>query len=136
MAEVIFYEKPGCVGNARQKARLRGSGHRLEVRSLIAEEWTAARLRPFFGTRPVAQWFNAASPRMKSSEVVPDRLDPEAALALMVADPLLIRRPLMQVGEQCEAGFDEAPIADWIGLAPAEVAVTDACPRIPDGTAC
>jgi hypothetical protein len=34
MAEVIFYEKAGCAGNARQKALLRASGHQLVVRDL------------------------------------------------------------------------------------------------------
>jgi hypothetical protein len=37
----------------------------------------------------------------------------------MLEDPLLIRRPLMQVGERREAGFDTQRVHDWIGLAPA-----------------
>lgn len=129
MADVIFYEKPGCVGNGRQKALLTRSGHRLEVRNLLAEPWTADALRPFFGNRPVAQWFNASAPRVKSGDVVPERLSEEAALALMLAEPLLIRRPLMQVGEARMAGFEPDLVDAWIGLAPTERPVTDACPR-------
>ena len=34
MAKVVFYEKPGCGGNARQKRLLVQSGHELEVRDL------------------------------------------------------------------------------------------------------
>jgi hypothetical protein len=48
--------------------------------------------------------------------VQPDRVDAETALALMVHDPLLIRRPLMQVGDRCEVGFDTATVDRWIGL--------------------
>ena len=129
MAKVIFYEKPGCAGNARQKALLRQSGHELDVRDLIAAPWTAESVRPFFGSRPVAQWFNAASPRVKSGKVKPDELDEATALALMVADPLLIRRPLLDVDGRREAGFDAALIAAWIGLQPTDVPVTDACVR-------
>lgn len=29
MAHLVFYEKPGCAGNARQKALLRAAGHTL-----------------------------------------------------------------------------------------------------------
>jgi len=71
MAKVIFYEKPGCGGNARQKALLVSSGHALEVRNLLAEPWTAERLQAFFGSRPVAEWFNASAPRVKSGEIDP-----------------------------------------------------------------
>jgi nitrogenase-associated protein len=57
MARVVFWEKPGCAGNARQKALLFASGHKLDVRNLLTEPWDAARLRSFFGARPVANWF-------------------------------------------------------------------------------
>jgi nitrogenase-associated protein len=70
MAKVIFYEKPGCGGNARPKALLVSSGHELDVRNLLAEPWTAERLQPFFGSRPVAEWFNASAPRVKSGEMI------------------------------------------------------------------
>jgi nitrogenase-associated protein len=129
MAKVIFYEKPGCGGNARQKALLIASGHELDVRNLLAEPWTAGRLRAFFGARPVAEWFNASAPRVKSGEIDPGALSPEAALALMLADPILIRRPLLKVGDRCEAGFAADVVDAWIGLRPTATPVTDACPK-------
>jgi nitrogenase-associated protein len=127
MAKVVFYEKPGCGGNARQKALLVASGHELEVRNLLTESWTAASLRPFFGAKPVRDWFNASSPRVKAGEIEFSALTPEAALALMIADPLLIRRPLMQVGGRRETGFDQREVDDWIGLRRTDSPVTDAC---------
>lgn len=45
MATLTFYEKPGCQGNARQKALLRAAGHQLHVRNLLTEPWTPERLR-------------------------------------------------------------------------------------------
>jgi nitrogenase-associated protein len=127
MTRVIFYEKPGCGGNARQKARLAASGHALEVRNLLAEPWTKESLRPFFGAKPVSAWFNASAPRIKSGEVDPAVLTEDMALALMIADPLLIRRPLLQAGARRECGFDEAAVDAWIGLKPTATPVTDAC---------
>ncbi len=36
MAHIIFYEKPRCLGNARQRALLEAAGHDLDVRDLSA----------------------------------------------------------------------------------------------------
>lgn len=118
MATVLFYEKPGCGTNARQKRLLEQAGHRVEARSLLAESWTAPRLRSFFGATPVASWFNPAAPRIKAGAVQPEALDADAALALMLDDPLLIRRPLVEAdGLRC-AGFDRAPVSDLLGGRP------------------
>ncbi|MBT3070515.1 hypothetical protein KKP04_06505 [Rhodomicrobium sp. Az07] len=127
MAHIFFWEKPGCAGNARQKALLKASGHTLDVKSVLAEDWDATRLRSFFGARPVAEWFNMSSPRVKSGEIVPAALEPEEAIALMLGDPLLIRRPLMEVDGRREAGFDTERVRAWIGLADTAAPVTDAC---------
>jgi nitrogenase-associated protein len=129
MADVIFYEKPGCGGNARQKALLAASGHRVDARSLLAEPWSAEELKLYFGARPVVEWFNQASPRVKSGEVDPAACAAPEALRLMLEDPLLIRRPLMRVGDRREAGFDQALVDAWIGLRPANEKVSDACIR-------
>jgi nitrogenase-associated protein len=120
MARVIFYEKPGCKGGTRQKVLLTAAGHEVIPQSLLAEPWTAERLRSFFGDRPVTEWFNRSSPRVKSGEVVPENISAETALALMLQDPLLIRRPLIQVGDRREVGFEVDKIDAWIGLQPVD----------------
>lgn len=116
MATVLFYEKPGCINNTRQKALLTAAGHEVQACNLLTEPWSCDRLRLFFGQRPVAEWFNASAPQIKAGDVHPDQLDEAAALALMVQYPLLIRRPLMQVGDRYEAGFNTNLIDQWIGL--------------------
>ena len=115
MAKILFYEKPGCANNRRQKDLLLAAGHELEVRNLLATPWRKGELRAFFGDLPVDRWFNRAAPRIKSGEIVPETLDGEAALALMLEDPLLIRRPLMQCGERRTAGFEPEHLRDWLG---------------------
>jgi nitrogenase-associated protein len=129
MADVIFYEKPGCASNARQKALLVASGHALDVRNLLEEPWSVSSLRPFFGETPVQEWFNPAAPRVKSGEIDLDKITPQAALVMMIVDPILIRRPLIKVGGRCEAGFDPERIGAWIGLKPTETRVDDLCSR-------
>lgn len=117
MARVIFYEKPGCVTNVRQRAMLEDAGHEVVVRNLLTERWTPLRLLSFFGQMPVSQWFNRASPRVKSGEIDPAALDGASAIALMLADPLLIRRPLIEVDDRWRcAGFDAELIDCSIGL--------------------
>lgn len=106
MALITFFEKPGCMNNTRQKKLLKSAGHQLIERNLLSEPWTPGRLRPFFRDEPVANWFNRAAPRVKNGEVVPEQINAELALTMMVEDPLLIRRPLMVCGSLYLCGFD------------------------------
>lgn len=117
MARIIFWEKPGCRGNSRQKEILLASGHDLEVRDLLTTPWTPIELARFFGDRPVTEWFNPSNPRIKTGTLVPSKISVRDALTMMVAEPLLIVRPLMQVGSQRMAGFDVEQVHNWIGLA-------------------
>ena len=117
MAIVLFYEKPGCINNTRQKVMLAAAGHTVQAKSLLTEKWTADRLRAFFGNLPVSAWFNPSAPRVRDGEVLPETLSEGEALGLMLADPLLIRRPLMEVDGQRRVGFDQDAVDSWIGLA-------------------
>jgi nitrogenase-associated protein len=105
--EVIFYEKPCCATNARQRRLLEAASHSVLARNLLSEPWTEERLSEFFARLPVPQWFNSAAPRIKSGALDPATLTPEAALALLRAEPLLIKRPLIEIGNARIAGFDE-----------------------------
>ena len=135
MTTITFYEKPGCKGNLRQKTLLAAAGHTVQAKSLKAEAWTADRLLQFLGQLPVADWFNRAAPAVKAGEIVPERLGFEDALHLLLANPLLIRRPLMEVGEERMAGFDTAAVDAWIGLNDVELPEGDieACVHGPEG---
>lgn len=128
MTQVVFYEKPGCGNNTKQKALLAAAGHEVIARDLLAEPWTQERLLDFFGERPVTEWFNRAAPRVKSGEVMPELLDEAEALNLMLDDPLLIRRPLMEADGRKEVGFDQEKIQAWIGLKPSATDL-ESCPN-------
>lgn len=140
--QVVFYEKPGCAGNARQKAWLRAAGHTVVARDLLAEPWDRARLLAFLGPLPVTAWFNPAAPAVKHGRIDPATLSADAALECLLAQPLLIRRPLMQGEDGCRmVGFDPTAVHAWIGLAgasaspmPAEGCAAQAtpCPQTRD----
>jgi nitrogenase-associated protein len=114
MVRIDFFEKPGCGGNAKQKALLLKAGHELVVHDLLTTPWTREELRSYFGERPVSDWFNRSAPRVKAGDIVPEELDEETALSLMLSEPLLIRRPLLRVGERLEVGFEPKRLADWL----------------------
>lgn len=116
MVQVVFYEKPGCINNTRQKKILRQAGHNVIAIDLIKYECDRNMLMNYFSALPVAHWFNQSAPKIKSGEINPDKLSQEQALKLILADPILIKRPLIKVGNQYRVGFDFKEIDQWIGL--------------------
>lgn len=128
MARITFYEKPGCGNNTRQKVLLAAAGHEVIAYNLLDEAWTSERLLAFFGQHPVADWFNRAAPRVKSGEIIPEQLDAHTALQLMLQDPLLIRRPMIEVEGRKEIGFDQNLIHAWLGLTPVKQDL-ETCPK-------
>jgi nitrogenase-associated protein len=118
MVEVIFFGKPDCPASAKQKAQLKAAGHHVLDHDIGAEDWTAERLKSFFGDRPTEDWFNRTHPSIRSGDIDRRTISAERALAALIADPELIRRPLLQVGERREFGFDPVRIGAWIGIDP------------------
>ena len=117
MAHLIFYEKPGCAGNARQRAVLEAAGHTLTRRSILDTRWTRAELLAFLQPLPVVEWFNRAAPRIKSGDLVPEQIDSETALCALLAEPLLIRRPLLQRDDGARlVGFDCTAVDRFVGI--------------------
>jgi len=137
MAIVYFYEKPGCANNTRQKKLLEAAGHQVVALNILTEPWQEDRLRRFFGELAVRDWFNYSAPPLKYGEIDPDELSEQQALALMLENPLLIRRPLMQVGDSVMAGFDQQAVDNWIGLTETEANQDiESCPRRDATTRC
>jgi nitrogenase-associated protein len=112
---IIFYEKSGCKSNAKQKSLLVDAGHALQVRDLRDHEWKPVELRAFFGDLPVEKWFNKTAPDVKSGKIDITRITEYDAIMLMVQNPLLIRRPLMETNFALGCGFD-AETLDRLGL--------------------
>jgi nitrogenase-associated protein len=130
MATVYFYEKPGCINNTRQKKLLAAAGHQVVAKNLLTENWQPEYLCSFFGALPVRDWFNVSAPAIKQGEIEPDRLNEQEAIALMLENPLLIRRPLMKVGDSLMVGFDQEAVDNWIGLTErTDITDLESCPR-------
>jgi len=131
MTTILFYEKPGCINNTKQKKLLQEAGYEVDARNLLTEPWTKEHLAPYFVGLPVAQWFNRSAPRVTSGEIVPELVDEEAAWQLILEEPLLIRRPLMQIGSHYLVGFEEEKVNQVLALsyAESEPGELERCPR-------
>jgi nitrogenase-associated protein len=109
---VVFYEKPFCVANAKQKQILRQSGCTLIERNLIEHGLDSETLRSFMGDKKVADWFNPAAPAIKNGEIFPESLNEAEAMELLMSNPILIRRPLMVIGTEKLCGFDADKVSE------------------------
>lgn len=111
MTIVDFYEKPGCVNNTKQKRLMQEAGYEVIAHDLLNTPWNSEVLRSFFGDKPVSAWFNVTAPRIKNGDIDPHSMTEASALAAMVEDPLLIRRPLIEVNGWRHSGFEPEIIA-------------------------
>jgi len=116
VARITFYTKIGCLTSQKQLALLQEAGHQVVLQDLLAHDWTAEELKSYFGTLSVQDWFNPNATRVKTGELDPEVYAADEALALLLEDHLLIRRPLLESGGIRKCGFDPAAIHDWVGL--------------------
>lgn len=116
MAKIVFFEKPGCINNTKQKQWLEAAGHELQVYSILEYPWSAEELRGFLPGEDASLWFNRTAPVIKNGELDPDSFSAEDAVAAMLETPLLIKRPLIQIGEVKMQGFDKEVIRQIITL--------------------
>ncbi len=136
MLALVFYEKPGCVGNRLQKDLLTKQGVELEVRNLLQTAWTPESLMPFFGEMAVCDWFNLSAPTVKSGAIRVHDCSQEEALAMMIDDPILIRRPLLQCLDLRQSGFVKGPVLDALGVRIDETDDLQSCPMGETETVC
>jgi len=113
---VLFYEKPGCATNARQKKLLYAAGCMLIEQNLLELNMGPEELRSYMEARPVADWFNPNAPAVKSGEIDPKAFAESDALMLLLQNPILIRRPLISVNGHRMCGFDQAKIEGLLNV--------------------
>lgn len=107
---VIFYEKPGCKTNKKQKKMLRSSGCVVIERNLLQHGMRSDELYSFFKNRPIQDWFNPNAPQIKRGQIDPAKLSEEEAVNLLFLEPILIKRPLMLINKERICGFEQAKI--------------------------
>jgi len=134
MKLVLFYEKPGCTTNARQKKLLFNAGCTLIVQNLLQLDMGSEELFTYLQDRPVCEWFNPNAPAVKNGEIDPFAFDEASALPLLLEQPILIRRPLISVDGHRMCGFDQKRIETLIN-APLGTPIDNGC-SAPEGENC
>lgn len=104
---VIFYEKPGCKTNEKQKKSFREAGLKVIERDILNHGLTADELHEFFKNMPVSKWFNPSAPKVKNGKIHPNSIEKDVALEMLMKDPILIRRPLMILKNKKLCGFNK-----------------------------
>ena len=89
------------------RASLSQKGIELEERDFFQERFSEDELRALIGNRSPADFFSWNSPSFKKLGVSRDALDDDRLIELMVGEPRLIRRPLIQVGNDLIVGTDK-----------------------------
>lgn len=104
--DMIFYEKIGCAGNARQKQLLKSYGIEFEVKSLLDTSWNKEALEEFFIGLEKEEIVNPFAPKVKKGEIDLKVLSKSELIEIMIHEPILIKRPLIQVDDEKLCGFD------------------------------
>ena len=102
----IFYEKTGCSGNAKQKELLKNHNISITVKSLLDEKWTFESLNEFFKGLEVKDMFNPFAPQIKDEKINILNIKKDEAINLMIKEPILIKRPLLDINGIKLCGFN------------------------------
>jgi nitrogenase-associated protein len=116
MAKIIFYEKTGCKNNTKQKQILALSGHEVEAVDVIQHQWNRDELHSFFKGLDPKHWFNLNAPAVSDGKIVPEDFDENLALEALLNEHILIKRPLMIIGDKKFVGFDADILNKEIGI--------------------
>lgn len=88
------------------RASLLQKGVELEERDFFEQRFSEEELRQLLGDHPLVQGFSWNSPSFKKLGLNREKLDDEQLIRLVLEEPRLIRRPLVQVGDRVIVGTD------------------------------
>jgi Spx/MgsR family transcriptional regulator len=107
MKRVRFLWKSTCTTCRDARGFLKNDlGVELDERDYARAPFSAAELRELFAGRDPRDFLNPRSPAFKAMGLAGKRFGPEEAIALMVKEPNLIKRPIVIAGREMIAGFD------------------------------
>ncbi len=111
-----FYEKTGCSGNAKQKELLKSHNISFSVKSLLDTSWTKETLSEFFKGLEIKDIFNPFAPQIRDKEIDISKLSKDEAIELMIKNPILIKRPLLDINGVKICGFDIEKINELLNV--------------------
>ncbi len=109
---MLFLEYPKCTTCKKAKKWLNDHGAKFEDRDIKEKNPTAEELKTWYQKSglPLKRFFNTSGMLYKSMQLkdrLPD-MSEEEQLALLAADGMLVKRPLLIKGDTVLVGFKEA----------------------------
>lgn len=89
------------------KAELSQKGIALDERDFFSAPFSEAELRTLIGSRPVADYFSFNSPSFKKLGLSREDLSDGQLLRMMIAEPRMVRRPPILIGDELVVGTDK-----------------------------
>jgi nitrogenase-associated protein len=104
--KILFYEKVGCAGNAKQKKLLQKHKIDFETIDILNYNWDKEKLLCFFHDAKKEEMINPFAPSIKNNLIDISKLTKDELLEQMLKEPILIKRPLIEFGEHYIYGFE------------------------------
>lgn len=114
--KLTFYHKPGCINNEKQKGILRKQGFSLDERNLLEFGWDRETLTKVFKGYLVSEWFNASAPKIKDGSIRPGELTYDEAIDLILANPIYMKRPIIEIDNRYIVGFAASELEMMTGV--------------------
>ncbi|MDD5359661.1 MAG: arsenate reductase family protein [Sulfurovaceae bacterium] len=127
--EILFYEKTGCMGNAKQKKLLGDYGIGFKTLSLLDTRWSFESLSDFFDGLTKDEIINPFAPSEELEKIDLKTMSKDELITHMVKNPILIKRPLISIGEVKICGFDIPKINSALNLHICEKLTINSCPN-------
>ena len=115
MKRLTLYTKAGCTSCLKARQFLLSRGVAYTERDIFKHPLNEPELRAIVAQQPVSSVFSHRSPSVKALGLADQALGEEEMLRHMLAEPRLIRRPLLVAGETVVVGFDPEALADVLG---------------------
>jgi nitrogenase-associated protein len=84
---------------------------------MLKTAWTKESLELFFENLEGEQNFNMSAPEIKNNEINIASLSKAEAITLMIQNPILIKRPLLEINQTKLCGFDIDAINALLNIA-------------------
>jgi arsenate reductase (glutaredoxin) len=127
--EILFYEKTGCMGNAKQKKLLSDYGIKFKILSLLDTKWNFENLSDFFNGLTKDEIINPFAPSEELEKIDILSISKDDLINYMIKHPILIKRPLISIGEVKICGFDIPKINSALKLHICEKLTINSCPN-------
>jgi regulatory protein spx len=111
-----LYYKRGCSSCERARAWLSQHNITLKEREFFKNPLDANEIEELLGPRPVADLLSTRTTEYKARGLDKGNHSEAELLRLMEAEPRLLRRPLVQIGDELLIGFDPQRWAEAFGI--------------------